>query len=88
MIPGETAFTRTPFLAYSIASDFVAAFKAPLVRDASTAGTLDGQRLVDQAGRDSHDMTTSLLVHDLYRPLGHVKETRDIGGHISSVVVL
>ena len=40
MIPGETAFTRTPFLAYSIASDFVAAFKAPLVRDASIAGTL------------------------------------------------
>jgi hypothetical protein len=41
MIPGETAFTRTPFFAHSIASDFVAAFKAPLVRDASTAGTLD-----------------------------------------------
>src|ERR1700692_2825823 len=40
MIPGETAFTRTPFFAHSIASDFVAAFKAPLVRDASTAGTL------------------------------------------------
>jgi hypothetical protein len=31
----NTIFWRTP-----IASDFVAAFKAPLVRDASTAGTL------------------------------------------------
>jgi hypothetical protein len=40
MIPGETAFTRTPLFAHSIASDFVAALNAPLVSDASTAGTL------------------------------------------------
>jgi len=78
MIPGETAFTRTPFLAYSIASDFVAAFKAPLVKRCKHSRHA-GHRLVDQAGRDSHDMTASLLVHDLYRTLGHVKEARDIG---------
>src|SRR6516162_5272005 len=40
MIPAETAFTRTPLPAYSIASNFVAAFSPPFVRDASTAGTL------------------------------------------------
>ena len=40
MIPGETAFTRMPAFAYSIASDFVAAFKPPLVNEASTEGTL------------------------------------------------
>jgi len=83
MIPGETAFTRTPFFAHSIASDFVAAFKAPLVRDASTAGTLD----IGWSTRLVVTVTASLLVHDLYRPLGHVKETRDIGGHMGSVVV-
>ena len=33
MIPGATAFTRIPFRAYSIASDFVAAFSPPFVRD-------------------------------------------------------
>src|SRR3984893_9729723 len=83
MIPGETAFTRTPFFAHSIASDFVAAFKSPLVRDASTAGTLD----IGWSTRLVVTVTASLLVHDLYRPLGHVKETRDIGGHMGSGVV-
>ena len=39
MTPGETAFTRMPRLAYSIASDLVAAFRPPLVSDASTEGT-------------------------------------------------
>ena len=34
------AFTRTPLFAHSIASDLVAAFSAPLVSEASTAGTL------------------------------------------------
>ena len=38
--PGDTALTRTPFFAYSIASDLVAAFNPPLVSDASTDGTL------------------------------------------------
>lgn len=40
MIPGDTAFTRMPAFAYSIASDFVAAFNPPFVSDASTDGTL------------------------------------------------
>ena len=39
MMPGATAFTRMPRLAYSIASDLVAASRPPLVRDASTDGT-------------------------------------------------
>src|SRR5215471_2734474 len=47
-----------------------------------------GHRLVDEAGRDGYDMTISLLVHDLYRPLRHMKETRNIGCDIGSVVVI
>ena len=34
--------------------------------------------LVNQAGRDSYDMTTPRLAHHLYRALGHMKETCDI----------
>ena len=41
MIPGDTAFTRMPAFAYSIASDFVAAFNPPFVSDASTDGTFE-----------------------------------------------
>ena len=40
MIPGETAFTRIPLFAYSMASALVAALNAPLVREAKAAGTL------------------------------------------------
>jgi hypothetical protein len=36
MFPGATAFTRMPFFAYSIASDFVAALTPPFVRAAKT----------------------------------------------------
>jgi ferredoxin-NADP reductase len=36
MVPGATAFTRMPRFAYSNASDLVAAFRPPLVSDAST----------------------------------------------------
>ena len=39
MIPGATAFTLIPRLAYSIASDLVAAARPPFVSDASTEGT-------------------------------------------------
>ncbi len=38
-MPGETAFTRTPWLAYSMASDRVTALRPPLVSAASAAGT-------------------------------------------------
>lgn len=38
--PGETALTRTPVLAHSIASALAAAFKAPLVNEAKAVGTL------------------------------------------------
>ena len=36
IIPAETAFTRTPFLACSMARAYVAAFNAPLARDVRT----------------------------------------------------
>ena len=38
MIPGETALTRMPREAYSMANDLVAAARPPLVSAASTAG--------------------------------------------------
>ena len=43
--------------------------------------------LVNQAGRDSYDMTTPRLAHHLYRALGHMKEAGDIGGDVGRVVV-
>ena len=39
MTPSATAFTRIPRLAYSIASDLVAALRPPFVSEASTDGT-------------------------------------------------
>ena len=39
MVPGETALTRIPLRAYSIASDLVAAATPPLVNAARAAGT-------------------------------------------------
>jgi len=45
-------------------------------------------RLVNQAGRDSYDMTTPGLAHYLHRALGHMKEACDIGGDVGSVVVM
>src|SRR5258707_6317409 len=41
MMPGDTAFTRMPRLAYSIARDCVAALRPHLVSDASTDGTVE-----------------------------------------------
>jgi len=41
MMPGETALTRMPREAYSIASDRVAAARPPLVSAASTDGDLE-----------------------------------------------
>ena len=62
MMPGDTALTRMPFLAYSIASDLVAAFRPPLVSEASTDGTLLlawSTRLVVML----HDVARALLQH-------------------------
>jgi hypothetical protein len=41
MAPGETALTRMPRDAYSIASDLVAEARPPLVNEVSTDGTLE-----------------------------------------------
>ena len=41
MMPGDTAFTRTPRLAYSMASDLVAALNPPLLSEAKTEGTFE-----------------------------------------------
>ncbi len=41
MMPGETAFTRMPLVAYSIASALVAELMPPLVRFASAVGTAE-----------------------------------------------
>src|SRR3984893_18989849 len=54
IIPAETAFTRTPLLACSIARALVAAFNAPLVRDVRTPGTL----LIGWATRLGETVTT------------------------------
>jgi hypothetical protein len=41
IIPGETAFTRMPREAYSMASDLVADARPPLVSEVSTDGELE-----------------------------------------------
>src|SRR5215831_4641072 len=77
MTPGETAFTRIPRLAYSMASDLVAAFRPPFVSAASTAGTPAmawSTRLVVICT----DMAAALLLHLGDGELRDVKEARDI----------
>ena len=59
MMPGETAFTRMPRLAYSMASDLVAACRPPLVSEASTDGT-PAIGVVDQARGDVDDVPAAL----------------------------
>jgi hypothetical protein len=41
MIPGETALTRTPRDAYSMASDLVAEARPPFVSEGRTEGLLE-----------------------------------------------
>ena len=41
MMPGETALTRMPREAYSMASDLVAEARPPLVSDVRTDGALE-----------------------------------------------
>ena len=86
IIPAETAFTRTPFLACSIAraSSWCSRTLGERCEDARHAA----HRLVNQAGRDSYDMTTPGLADYLHRALGHMKEACDIGGDVGSVVVI
>src|SRR5438105_1844648 len=62
IVPGATAFTRMPRLAYSIASDLVAAFRPPFVNTASTGGYA-GDGVVDEARCDLYDMAAALLLH-------------------------
>src|SRR5438874_1155589 len=49
---GETAFTRMPLSAYSMASARVTASRPPLVNEAIAAGAGDGQHIRVVAGRD------------------------------------
>jgi hypothetical protein len=46
MMPGETALTRTPREAYSMASDLVAEARPPLVSQVRTDGVLESARVV------------------------------------------
>ena len=57
-----TEFTRIPRLAYSMASDLVAAFRAALCQRREHRWHA-GHRVVDQACRDLDDMAAALLLH-------------------------
>ena len=85
MMPGDTAFTRMPRLAYSIASDLVAAFRPPLVSEASTDGT-PRVGVIDQAGRDLDDVAAALLLHLGDGELGDVEEARDVDADHGRIV--
>src|SRR3984885_10802340 len=87
MTPGATAFTLIPSLAYSIASDLVAALKPPFVSDASTDGTWEF-RVFDQARRDLHDVAAMPLLHLGDGELCDVKEAREVDAHHSRVISL
>src|SRR3954451_15884442 len=69
--PRETALTRIPRDAYSIASDRVTAASPPLVRAGSAAGLL-AVGLVDEAGADVDDVAASLGQHLADRSLSDV----------------
>jgi hypothetical protein len=65
MMPGETAFTRMPFEAYSMASAFVAELMPPFVRLASAVGTAE-------MGLANPQVSTHFTTHqaDLVRYMG------------------
>ena len=75
--PGETAFTRIPCLAYSIASARVTALRPPLVRAASADGKRC-RRLLRDRGGDVDDMAGAGLQHARRCPLRDVKKSREV----------
>ena len=75
-----------PRLAYSIASDLVAAFSPPLLSEASTEGTLR-VGLIDQGGRDLDDVAGPLLLHLGDGELRDVEEAGNVGAHHRRIVL-
>ena len=86
MMPGETAFTRMPLVAYSIASALVAELRPPLVRLASTVGT-PAIRVIDQAGGDVDDVAGALLQHLGRDALRDVEEAGEVGRDLGREVL-
>ena len=86
MTPSETAFTRTPRDAYSIASERVTAASPPLVRDGQRGGP-PAVGVVDEAGADVDDVAAALCDHLPDRALGDVEEPGQVDGGDRGVVV-
>lgn len=74
MTPSYTAFTRMPWLAYSIASDFVAAAMPPLVSAVSVEGNV-AVGVFYQSGCQADDVAAMALDEHLCDgALGEVEE--------------
>src|SRR5580704_14226195 len=87
MIPGATAFTLIPRLAYSIASDLVAAGQ-PALRKRREHRGYAGDRVIDQARRYPHEMAAALLLHLGDGELRDVKKPGDVDAQDRHVVGL
>jgi hypothetical protein len=76
MMPGETAFTRMPREAYSMASDFVAEARPPLVSEGKTDGELPQGAWSSTAILDGYEVDAHWIVrhvvHDATHHLGDV----------------
>ena len=79
MTPSETALTRTPRDAYSIASERVTAASPPLVRDCQRRGP-GAVGVVDEAGADVDDVAAALGDHLPDDALGDVEEPGQVHG--------
>jgi hypothetical protein len=87
MMPGETALTRMPRVAYSIASDLVADCRPPLVSAAQRRRNL-GVGVIDQAGGHVHNVAAAVDEHLLDGELGNAEEAGQVHSDRGGVVVL
>src|SRR6516165_3543585 len=86
MLAGDTALTRMPRDAYSIASDLVAEASPPLV-SAGKNRWLRRVRNVGDGGRDVDDVAAAVLQHLGYGAPSQPEEPREVDRDHEGVVV-
>jgi hypothetical protein len=77
--PSDTAFTRKPREAYSIASDLVTATRPPLVSNRQR-GRSAVVRVLDERCRDIDHVATTPVEHVFDRSRRDVKKTGEVDG--------
>src|SRR5215203_2066669 len=86
MTPSETVFTRTPWGAYSIARERLAATRPPFGEGRQRGGPR-AVRVLDQGGGEVDDVPVALFGHLSDRQLGDVEEPGQVHGGDRGVVL-